>query len=136
VAHKDPEKRKKYQEEYRKKNPSKYYYSGRSQARKLADPIQWMFWRSKASAKKRGLEFNIDKEDILVPEFCPILGIRLEFGSKDGLSNSPSLDRIDNSKGYVKGNVAVISNQANSMKRDLTKKVLEKLLIYVSQAEK
>lgn len=33
---------------------------------------------------------------------------------------SPSLDRIDSSKGYVKGNVRVISARANMLKNNAT----------------
>lgn len=77
-----------------------------------------MLNRAKERSKKSGLECKISKEDIVIPEFCPILGIKLEFkkGSPGGHKNSPSLDRIDNSKGYIKGNIRVISHLANQMK--------------------
>ena len=77
-----------------------------------------MFRRAKARAVTRGNAFEIDKSDIVIPDFCPILGLRLEqhVGSSGGKPNSPALDRIDNSKGYVKGNVIVISHLANMMK--------------------
>ena len=77
-----------------------------------------MFRRAKGRAKDCGLEFTIEKSDIVIPEYCPILGIKLEHhkGQSGGRPSSPALDRIDNSKGYVKGNVVVISHLANMMK--------------------
>ena len=71
-------------------------------------------------AKQRGLDFNIDETDIPLPEKCPILGITLQRGKGTVRSFSPSVDRIDNTRGYVKGNVVVISAKANSMKQDAT----------------
>ena len=58
-----------------------------------------MYRRSKTRAKERGVEFTIDKEDIYIPEVCPILGVPLvvKSGSSGGSNNSPALDRIDNS---------------------------------------
>lgn len=67
----------------------------------------------KSSSKRRGIFFDISKEDIVIPEYCPILNVKL-----DQDRYSPSLDRFDNSKGYVKGNIWVISKKANTMKND------------------
>jgi len=78
---------------------------------------------AKSRAKKRNLEFSINLEDIIVPKLCPIFEIQidkrtLKNSKRKPLDNSPSLDRIDSSKGYVKGNVAVISYLANSIKNE------------------
>jgi len=75
--------------------------------------------RIKERAKEKGLEFNLTREDIDYPSVCPILGLSLER-SNDGIpkKNSPSVDRIDPSKGYTKDNIQVISSKANFMKRD------------------
>ncbi|EHU5134485.1 TPA: hypothetical protein NKR24_002438 [Vibrio parahaemolyticus] len=79
-------------------------------------------------AKRKGLECNITVEDISIPKSCPLLGVDFEFGDDGHLNlHSPSLDRIDNSKGYIKGNVAVISVRANRIKSTLTLQELELL---------
>lgn len=77
-----------------------------------------LWYPAKKRAKLKGIEFNIDITDIVIPEFCPILGIRLERGKGTVSPSSPTLDRIVQSKGYVKGNVHVVSYRANSMKND------------------
>lgn len=75
--------------------------------------------RAEYRAKRDGIDFDITPEDVVVPDCCPVLGIKLFVADKKGYSpNSPSLDRVDNSKGYVKGNVVVISARANALKRD------------------
>lgn len=83
---------------------------------------------AKNRAKKKNLPFNLREEDIVVPSICPILGIPLETGNGKGLqSNSPSLDRIIPEKGYVKGNIIVISNKANMMKYNATPEEMIKM---------
>lgn len=91
---------------------------------KCTDPRSKMFARAKGRAKIKNLEFNITLDDIKIPEFCPILGSKLECksGKPGGQKTSPALDRIDPSKGYVKGNVQIISHLANMMKSHATKK--------------
>jgi hypothetical protein len=93
---------------------------------------------AKRRAIKKNLEFSLTLDDILIPKFCPLIGIEIQLGG-DGLfnMNSPSLDRIDNSQGYVRGNVAVISLKANKIKSDLSILELQflahSLLRYVGQ---
>ena len=76
-----------------------------------------IFHGSKNRAKVKGLDFNIELSDIVIPDTCPYLGIPI-FPHEGGSSayNSPTLDRIDSSMGYVKGNVEVISYRANVIK--------------------
>lgn len=79
---------------------------------------QKMLQRARGRAREKGIEVNITLEDIMIPEFCPILGIKLEAykGRSGGNPESPALDRIDNRFGYIKGNVMVVSHLANMMK--------------------
>lgn len=46
---------------------------------------------------------------------CPLLNIALDWDSPPYHDNTPSLDRIDNSKGYIKGNVHWVSWRANRL---------------------
>ena len=78
-------------------------------------------WRNRA--KREGKVFEIEYDDVPWVTHCPFLGIELNYeikGHAAGQDNSPSLDRIDNTKGYVKGNVQVLSRLANTMKSSAT----------------
>jgi len=79
---------------------------------------------ARKSARQRGLEFNIDKSDIHIPTHCPLLGIELKRTNDNNRDTCPSLDRIDSSKGYIKGNVWIISYRANRIKNNATVKEL------------
>ena len=81
-------------------------------------PERLMFYAAKRRAKKSNLPFDIAIDDVHIPEFCPILGLRLSLNDGGSKANSPSLDRIIPELGYVKGNVQVISHKANTMKSD------------------
>ena len=91
--------------------------------RRWADPLNSGF-TALPRQEPRGVAylFNLELSDIKIPSHCPILGIPLVsvvgcgMGSIKARNNSPSIDRIDNTKGYVKGNVTIISMRANDLK--------------------
>ena len=86
---------------------------------------KYLLQTCKGRARFHGFEFDLDLSDIVIPIHCPYLGIEITKHQGMGLHDSnASLDRIDNTKGYVKGNVEVISNLANKMKRNATKEQL------------
>lgn len=77
-----------------------------------------MVIQARKRAKEKGWECTITHEDIKIPEYCPVLGVKLQVGSNVRLPESPSIDRIDSSKGYTPDNIAVISEKANRIKND------------------
>jgi hypothetical protein len=82
---------------------------------------EYYLWQTvKHRCKKDGTEFTLSVNDIVVPEFCPVLGIKLEFGDESGRWCSPSIDRINPKGGYTKDNIQIISHRANSIKSDGT----------------
>jgi hypothetical protein len=93
-----------------------------------------MLDRVKYRAKSENLPFNLTKEDISIPEICPVLGIRLVRAEGRLTQNSPSLDRIIPALGYVKGNVWVISMKANTMKNSATIEELQQFARWVVDA--
>lgn len=88
-------------------------------------PAKTLWSRAYHRAQTKGLEFNISVEDIKFPTCCPYLGVELTWVQGQGrLPYNYSLDRIDNGKGYVKGNIQVISCRANTMKQDASEEEL------------
>lgn len=100
---------------------------------KSESPEKKMLRRAQSRARERGHEFNLELSDIHIPTHCPVLGIELVVhkGRSGGNPNSPALDRIDNNKGYVKGNVMVVSHRANMMKVDASPEELLKFADWV-----
>lgn len=86
-------------------------------ARRLKAPAVTMVERARRRARDRGLPFELNPQTIIVPATCPVLGIPLILGAARS-PNSPSLDRIVPSRGYVPGNVRVVSDRANRLKGD------------------
>jgi len=85
----------------------------------------------RCNARRRGIEFSLCREDIVIPNKCPVLGIDLDWSAGAFSPPYPTIDRINNAKGYIRGNVAIISWQANRLKGDASIEDLEAILVYM-----
>ncbi len=95
---------------------------------KSRTPEYFMFIGARSRAREQNLPFNLVLEDIVIPAVCPLLEIPLVVAKNCHTDNSPSLDRICPEKGYVKGNIMVISFRANTIKSDATLSELKQLI--------
>jgi len=90
-------------------------------------PKAKMLSSAKQRAKKSSTPFDLSLEDIPDWGVCPVLGVKMEPKTR----YAPSLDKISPQKGYVKGNIQVISRLANTMKQDATQEELERFAKWV-----
>lgn len=88
-----------------------------------------MYWGAYIRAKNANIKFSIKETDINIPILCPLLGIELKPGKGKTSKHSPTIDRIDNTKGYTMDNIWVISHLANNMKRNSSK---EELILFAN----
>lgn len=103
--------------------------------------------KARSRAKEKNLPFDIDLdyiramagENAQFASHCPILGIPLEWSCRRSnksipLPGSPSLDRIVPERGYVKGNIWIISHRANAIKNNATHEELKLVTKAVGEA--
>ena len=127
-----------YNRAWRQKNPERYralrrkhvktYRSKLTTEQRRIQPERLLLGTAKRRAKAKGLDFDITRNDIVIPQKCPVLGIPLVPYSGSCNHNSPTIDRIDNSKGYVRGNIIVVSFRANSLKNNATMSELRRIV--------
>lgn len=104
------------QEEYRNGDPELQRQKRLKENSKVSNRI---LTRIRSRCKLSGLPFNLEVEDIVVPDRCPVLGIEILALPGAGLAwrkHFASVDRIVPELGYVKGNVRIISGRANLLK--------------------
>lgn len=110
---------------------NKEHIKAKTKEYRIKNPNIIMYTRVKGRARRTGIPFNLDLDDIQIQERCPVFDIPYVFGCKSMWN--PSLDRIVPSLGYVKGNVIVISVRANSIKNDATPNELRQVAEYVDK---
>src|SRR3990167_1852548 len=115
-----PERHRRYTANWRKRNLNIRILNN-ARARTLIND-------AKKFSKGRKLEFSLTLNDIIVPENCPCCGVFLRGGIRVRQGCSPSLDRVDNAKGYIRGNVAIICWGCNRRKYDSSVEQLRQLV--------
>lgn len=106
----------------------------KAQARRVQNYTYHMWKSAKYRAAKKGMEFTITEADIHIPDACPVLGIPLSTSTSGRQPNSPSLGRIDNSKGYTPSNIQVVSWRANRIKADALPDEMRRVLAYMEDS--
>lgn len=117
-----------------KKNREKYgdkYIASSSVWYKRASGV---FYNAKKKGIPLGFESAVDFATYIrsiAPKKCPVFDKAfVERGS--GFNKwSPSIDKIDPTKGYVPGNIQIISFHANRMKQDATSEQLEQFAYWI-----
>jgi len=137
--------------EWRKKNKNKLSEYEKSDFRKqknkewreqkrVEDRFRFVWYAAKRRAKAANVPFTISKRNIIdiFPSDgkCPMLGIELQFNNKKSCDNSPSLDRIIPSVGYVPGNIQLISYRANRIKNDASLEELKSIVAFLERGVK
>jgi len=138
--------RKNYRKELKRENTKKYISERKEHYKHLNDewrknnpdyqkewtkkcPESQLLRSARQRAKEKGMECTITQNDINIPELCPVFKVPFLKGTE----YAPSLDRIDNIKGYIPGNVIVVSRKANVMKNNGTLQDLKMLVEYYSK---
>ena len=97
-------------------------------------PTRAIFNKRRSEAKRKGIPFTIRFDDIVWPEYCPALGIKLDYSRKGmPIDASPSIDKIVPASGYIPGNVAVISCRANRIKHNASMQEIADILIWMDR---
>ena len=94
---------------------------------------QKLLYPARKRAKLKGIEISITADDIVLNKICPLLKVKIDYRADKGGRGwsspySPSLDRIDSTKGYVPDNIWVVSKRANTIKSDASLEELELLV--------
>lgn len=103
--------------------------------RRMREPdqqVRLLINRARARARSEGVPFDLAADDIFIPTHCPVFGIPLRWPCDRGRGgrarpDTASLDRIDPRKGYVRGNVEIISMRANRLKSNATAEEHERI---------
>ena len=130
---KNKERKAEYMKEYYQKNKERLteYQKEYDKSRAKPTPEMYRFFSNKASklkTKSRGnkIPYDLDGKYLqsIYPEDgkCPALNIEMKAGSDSDWRLLPSVDRIDPSGGYIRGNVIWISWLANCIKTSSTPK--------------
>ena len=100
------------------------------------NPFPQMRSNAKIRSKQDGRIFDVSTEYLksIFPKDsrCPVLGVKFDMSYKKGgvRKYSPTVDKIIPEKGYVEGNLIIVSHIVNRLKSDANYEEMEKILKY------
>lgn len=123
---------------YYEQNKEKYLRSSANRRKLMRNTtpenyISYLIQSARSRSNRLGIECTITSDDLSMPSVCPILNIPIITTSTKQIDNSPSIDRIDSTRGYIPGNVHIISWRANTLKKDATPYELQLLSEYFNK---
>jgi hypothetical protein len=86
--------------------------------------IRLLVQRARERARNNNYICDLDEDDIILPEKCPLLNVPFVLGDPKNKWYTYSLDKIDPQKGYTKDNIQIITYLANTMKNKASKEEL------------
>lgn len=92
-----------------------------------------MWEGSKYRSKRDGIPWDLQLSDIVIPEYCPVFGVKLNTEPGQSINNAPSIDKLIPALGYVKNNIRIISYRANSIKKSCTLEELKALTLWLEK---
>lgn len=112
------------------------YDKGKKQ--RIYNRSRYLLKTIKKRCEQNNIAFNLEEKDLIIPEYCPVLKVKLTVEDMNiGDWNAPSVDRIDPTLGYIKGNIMIMSRKANTMKNNATKEeLIEFSKFYINFFEK
>lgn len=97
------------------------YSTNHNRDRRHSDPAYRLWFSTRVTSNTKGLEHSILVEDVksVFTEICPYLNIALNYDRHERGKvprDAATVDRIDPTKGYIPGNIQILSFAANRMK--------------------
>jgi hypothetical protein len=111
------------------------------QKRRAKDPVlEWAgaaLRSSRERAKAKNWSHTLCRDHIVqkAVEFCPLIGIKLDYSGGKLSGITPTIDRIDPSLGYEPNNIWIVSLRANRAKNDATLAELKAILRWRKSVE-
>jgi len=128
-----PDRHRQYQRDFKKRHADRL----RDEAEVPTTRMRTRAFSTITRSKRDGIEYDRDylfEVAANPPELCPVCGQPIDYSVGKGnkpLSNGPSFDRWDNSKGYIRGNVNIICRRCNTLKGNMTPQDIENLRNYM-----
>ena len=140
------ERRKAYNEKWYRANSGEVLAIAKQKRTGKEGCLKTMLYCAKSRAKEKAWDFDLDMDYLMsiATDHCPVDNKPFDWNRERELTANgdffdysiPSIDRTDSSKGYVKGNIAIIGDKWNRWKSNMELNDLLLLTQYVQSVTK